>query len=589
MGVLVIVAISGGSVAILVLVCACACWRRRRMLANKAHKAESIKIRIDLWSKDTKKEGSLLPNRKTSMAGPLAEALGEGTEKVPQALQRIRSLRMRHTTTPDAKQSKANPHGSPDDEAFADLDNELELEFDILRGHMANRAKEKENLPRLQTLRMQVQRSDALLMAAKNRELLLRGTDRFEDLPAGHDLRTFDPDSFANRSLVTQQACIHANAARRRAARRLFAAENGAQTPLDEKTLDPITGVIQRAALTGGRLHAGDLASQSARTDANDGETNPDKWLLSAMRSEIHDSAEIAESPAVKSRLGRAREARSVSPRSDRHVVRRTGAPLSLDASPATTPKKPRSLFEIRQARENSREPGSMPGSPRGAGSIPGSPRGEDAGPLDPLTNALHEAHVMGIAPPPPPTIGQTDLVTIARDAPERVRRAREDHETRGRTPTRQRDMKRSASSAQALILASDESRLARQASDSTSPREREMKRSASSAHALKLASDERRAAMPTTPTRESLHWLDDAALPKKNNSRLSPPPQASTSSETTSGTSPPADNSPEAADSDMSLDDSSPVPVSTTSLANAPLPPISPKGLPGGDMFGLD
>ena len=27
----------------------------------------------------------------------------------------------------------------------------------------------------------------------------------------------------------------------------------------------------------------------------------------------------------------------------------------------------------------------------------------------------------------------------------------------------------------------------------------------------------------------------------------------------------------------------------STTSLANAPLPPISPKGLPGGDMFGLD
>ena len=80
--------------------------------------------------------------------------------------------------------------------------------------------------------------------------------------------------------------------------------------------------------------------------------------------------------------------------------------------------------------------------------------------------------------------------------------------------------MKRSASSAQALILASDESRLARQASDSTSPREREMKRSASSAQALKLASDERRAAMPTTPTRESLHWLDDAALPKKNNSR---------------------------------------------------------------------
>jgi len=294
------------------------------------------------------------------------------------------------------------------------------MEFEILRQNMARRAKAVENLPRLQQRRLEVQRGDAVLLAWQNRERSVLSKKLVHQLPAGHQLRTFDPESLANRALVAQQASVLATAARRRARARLYAADNTNSAAASATELDPITGVIQRASLTGGRLHARDLASQSARSDAeHDDEPDPVKWLFSAVTSStIVPPLELATSPAVKTRVGRARSARMSGNDIEPLWVEQSDV-TTPTKKPPVTPRSPRSLSEIRASRD---------------AVTPSRPDALAAQDLDPLTDALHTASMLGIAPPPPPGDWRTvdaDPVTVSRDAPERVRRARSDHEAR--------------------------------------------------------------------------------------------------------------------------------------------------------------
>ena len=228
---------------------------------------------------------------------------------------------------------------------------ELGMEFDILRLNMERRASSKEDLPRLQQRRLQTQRAEALLLRWQNRERSVLSLKLVRDLPASHQLNSFDPESVANRTHVAQQAHLLAIAARRRARSRLFASASAAS----DADLDPITGVIQRASLTGGRMHACDLASLSARGTERDGESNPDKWLLGILTA--REAAEPWASPAVQGRLSRAREARRSSEEEDAdrlwgtpntpRDVRSPRSGAAPDSAPAT---KPRSLAEIRSA-----------------------------------------------------------------------------------------------------------------------------------------------------------------------------------------------------------------------------------------------
>jgi len=474
--VLVIVLASVGSLgvlAVLVLAVLAVCWRRRKARAKKdaeALEAQPVDVRVDLWSGTASEPASTkVQASPPSMEEPLAAALepaaspSKRADQVPAALQRIRSLRMRASApepAPAAVFEPGSPGAEEDAVMAAKVERELGMEFDVLRElqdrNMERRAAAAENVMRLHQLRVQVQRAEALLMAHHNRERSVLSAKLLHELPAGHNLRSFDPNSFSNQALVTQQARVHATAARRSARARLFAMQNGGATPPADASLDPITGIIRRASLTGGRLHACDLASQSVRTQGErDGETDPDKWLLSVMSTPFQ-SGEPSLSPAVISRLNRARESRRPEERACGSTTRQSAlrrvdsapsgastftlrrvdsAPSALRTSPsgqdssavASSPTKPRSLFEIRAARDGGRSP-----RREGEGSTPAPPSSER---LDPLTDALHTASMMGIEPPPPPRDwqkdGEVDLVALARDAPERVRRARSDREAR--------------------------------------------------------------------------------------------------------------------------------------------------------------
>ena len=241
---------------LLLLLAALVCrHRRRRRREKEACEATTVDIKIDLVSA-----------KNDDIAGDLAEAIAPQTAQrvdVPAALQRIRSLRMR-SAAPGTAGSRFAPSspGDDDPENNVDVEAELGMEFDILRQNMQRRVSKVENLPRLERRHLQVQKVDALLLAWQNRERSVLSVKLLHDLPATHELRSFDPESFANRAMVTQQARILTREARRRASARLHgggAVMGGAAGDAD---LDPITGVIRRASLAGGRLNACDLASQ---------------------------------------------------------------------------------------------------------------------------------------------------------------------------------------------------------------------------------------------------------------------------------------------------------------------------------------
>ena len=420
----IIIATILGVVAILVLVTVGIYWRRRKRGAKEVFTRTANDVpSIDPWDAEQR----ISKQQPESIAEPLTNALADA----PTALQRIRSLRMRNTPPPTNHPAPAWSPGEDDVDGI-NLELELGMEFDILREHRERRATNLENYPRLQKRRLQVERADALLLAQQNRERSVIWKKLLHDLPPGHHLLTFDPDSLANRNLVFEQAAILVTTARRRARARLFAADRASA----DASLDPITGVIKRASLTGGRLHAFDLTSQSIRTerrpDAWLGEPDPMKWLLGIL-SDPRDFAE--PSPSIHNRLTRARERRYSNEGlvgGESGVLQPSPMRRAISESIIRSPAKPRSLFEIRATSQSPRRERSDSELPH-----PG---------LDPLTNNLHTASMMGLELPPPP--GQWreeefDVVKIARDAPERVRRARRDSETRpaglGNSPARRR------------------------------------------------------------------------------------------------------------------------------------------------------
>lgn len=302
-----------------------------------------------------------------------------------------------------------------------EYERDLLKELHQCRESMERHASAAENRPRLRLRQLEVQRAEALMMAWQNRGRSDLSQRAAHDLIDAHDLGTFDPDSFANRALVAQQASVSAQAARRRARARLGGSEVQADI-----SLDPITGVIQRASVTGGRLHARDLASQLTRTETEyDGECDPDQWLASAMKTHSHRPVEPSASPAAKDRLSRAREARK-STDGDAPEEMRYSYNFDVSVSSPSTPSKPRSLAEIRSASQ-----GRLP--PNASCTTPVR--------LDPLTDALHTASMLGVAPPPPPNDWRRDGPP-SQDAAERVRRARSDQEARksalGNTPKKQ-------------------------------------------------------------------------------------------------------------------------------------------------------
>lgn len=423
--IIVIIAVVAVLAVLLIVLTVIYCLRRRRLAltAKDICDAHTIEVRVDRFSS---------PPQRISIAEPLAEALASKKDDVPMALQRIRSLRMR--SVPSVTSASIDAPSEDTLAIGADVELELDMEFDILRKNMARRASAAQNQPRLEQRRLQVQRADALLMAWQNRERSVTSMKLVHDLPVGHELRTFDPDSFANRALVAQQASVLAQAARRNARMRLCASDDECiSSPLRTATLDPITGTIRRASLTGGRFHARDLASQFSRTEAeHDGEADPDKWFLSAMTVSSREVPDTFASPEFQGRLGRAREARRTGEGGRQLELAAPGTPCAsasqrVDSTTQgeKTPSrgsasKPRSLAEIRSA------------SPRRCQSC--TPGSLATAALDPLTNALHTASMLGIEPPPPPDqwrSDEVDVVALARDAPERVRRARTDREAR--------------------------------------------------------------------------------------------------------------------------------------------------------------
>ena len=417
----IIIATILGVVAVMVLVTVGIYWRRRKRATKEVftRTANDLVPSMDPWDAEKR----ISKPQPASIAEPLANALADA----PTALQRIRSLRMRNTPAPTNKSSAWSP--GEDDAAGINLELELGMEFDILREHMERRATNVENHPRLQKRRLQVERADALLLAQQNRERSVISKKLVHDLPPGHHLRTFDPDSLANRNLVFEQAAILVTAARRRARARLFAADRASA----DASLDPITGVIKRASLTGGRLHAFDLTSLSIRTERRqDGEPDPEKWLLGI----LSDSRDFAEpSPSIHNRLTRARERRFSSEGlvgGESGVLQPSPMRRSISEELIRSPAKPRSLSEIRSTSQSPRRERSDSELPHRS--------------LDPLTNNLHTASMMGFDLPPPPgewRKEELDVVRIARDAPERVRRARRDSEARlastGKSPARRR------------------------------------------------------------------------------------------------------------------------------------------------------
>jgi len=360
----------------------------------------------------------------------LAAALAPASDSihVPTALQRVRSLRMR--ASPPRACSAAPTESSPEeDSSAAEVELELDMEFGMLRENMQRRSSATENIPRLEQLRTQVQRADAIILAHQNRVRSVLSKKLLSDLPSEHLLRTFDPDCFANRALVAQQASVLVTDARRRVRMRLCEEQNCATAVSTDANLDRITGAIKRASLTGGRIHASDLTSRSIRgtEGKHDPECSPEEWLVGAMSMSC-ESGEPAANVEFHFRMSRARAKNAADGSSSRQrsaFKRIDVQPSALHSSPdpLTSPAKPRSLFEIRR-------------SSRDSSSTVTSTRQEEgeAEALDPLTNALHVAEIMGIEPPPPPRdhwSDEVDLVKLTRDAPERVRRARKDRETR--------------------------------------------------------------------------------------------------------------------------------------------------------------
>lgn len=427
-------AVTGGIVVVFLLLCLLAAaaayrWQRHRMKAKYDCETAAIDIKVEL-SEDTQQARQKLARDARAGQEALAEALEPASvaRDVPSALLRIRGLRMRNA--PDAitpvKFGERKPSEEDSPAIGADEEEELDLEFEILRQNMERRAKTAENLPRLQKRRVEVQRAEAFMLAWQNRERSVLTKKLVHQLPAAHELRTFDPESFANRALVAQQTCVLVAAARRRARARLYAMDNSTTAAGVGAALDAITGSIQRASLTGGRLHARDLASQSARSGAEcDGEPDANKWLLGVMTINAKvEPVEPALSPAVQNRLTRARSARKFGdfpepPCIEPGLTTPSRKPRLTAGDFGGSASKTRSLSEIRAAL---------------GAATPSRPDGPVHQDLDPLTDMLHTASMLGMAPPPPPgdwRKDEVDLVTLVRDAPERVRRARSDREAR--------------------------------------------------------------------------------------------------------------------------------------------------------------
>lgn len=305
---------------------------------------------------------------------------------------------------------------------------------------------------RLEQHREEHKRADELLQQqqsdAQRRSSLVSGLT-----PGGS--RFYEPNSAENLALIREQALALTLHARRRAREKAGKAE-GLRAPAD---LDSITGSIRASATLGGTMLTPGRSSR--RSSESEDEGDADQWLVSVMSPEA--AADAAASVAAASRVARARaltpgrrstsfpaaptgkgssaantasrvararrvaeanrpdgdpsyaHAHSVPDAGNRTLSLRDLYSASEGASPTVRPKKPRSVMEIRRSNSLSHlEPPTATAAPK----------------LDPNTEALHLAAMVGVPPPPPNPLTPEQRLSRS-DSTSRMERVRSDRESR--------------------------------------------------------------------------------------------------------------------------------------------------------------
>lgn len=432
------------AIAAAALICfaaAALCWRRRRRTKDDRQLASSVTSTtypaISVMShkdeashRDLVKEHPADPLRFEGVRLVLDSvhvAVGTSKSTCPAGLCRNAScLTPTHTTALKSSTSR------DEDDVVSSVERELS---NLRASHMA--ASQERREARL----VQHEDADSLLQAQRERLRMVRSLTGEE--------RAFDPDSLANRALVQEQARAHSMHARLRTRERMRRASHcdGPVTEdptVDEDRLDPITGTIKRASISGGSLHPLDLTSGVVKYSNKGVEVgeDPQQWLLQMMmmpggRASISSET---DDTTVASRLARARVAapttgsdRSSTPTqpaacpstklaSGSAAAQQPGVDLPGAAPP------PRSLLEIRKARRRMSAANEVY-APDHQAQPPAVCEPAPCGQLDPLTDALHTATTMGIALPPPPSIeaAQNRPHAMSCDARARLERVRRD------------------------------------------------------------------------------------------------------------------------------------------------------------------